>query len=402
MFSETMADFILEAGRAFLAQAAENASDTENVAKPKYEATPAGFLVSYASIMIMSVIPIIFGSFKSVKNQETSQESGEQTETMSTKDAMMFPLIASCALFGLYVVFKIFGTQHVNMLLTAYFFLIGVIALGHVIAPILRSMISEQLVRNEEYHLHMRRAKADDVVFELTLDHFDMIGLAISCALGAWYLVKKHWVANNLFAMAFAHNGIEILQLNSVATGCILLGGLFIYDVFWVFGTDVMVTVARSFEAPIKLVFPQDFLESGFWGKHHAMLGLGDIVIPGIFIALLLRYDMSKGNGSRLYFIVSFIAYVLGLIVTVVVMKKFKHAQPALLYLVPLCVGTPLLVALVMGETKQLFTYRDNPDVEDEAEDKAIDADGETKKKAGSSAGDKNGVATRSKAKKDS
>ena len=47
-------------------------------------------------------------------------------------------------------------------------------------------------------------------------------------------------------------NGIELLHLNNVVTGCILLGGLFFYDIFWVFGTNVMVTVAKSFEAPIK------------------------------------------------------------------------------------------------------------------------------------------------------
>ncbi len=92
--------------------------------------------------------------------------------------------------------------------------------------------------------------------------------------------------------MAFAVNGVELLHLNNIVTGCILLGGLFVYDVFWVFGTDVMVTVAKSFEAPIKLVFPQDFLEKGVYGTHFAMLGLGDIVIPGIFIALLLRFDV--------------------------------------------------------------------------------------------------------------
>lgn len=37
--------------------------------------------------------------------------------------------------------------------------------------------------------------------------------------------------------------------------GVILLAGLFIYDIFWVFCTPVMVSVARSFEAPIKLLF---------------------------------------------------------------------------------------------------------------------------------------------------
>jgi minor histocompatibility antigen H13 len=62
----------------------------------------------------------------------------------------------------------------------------------------------------------------------------------------------QHWIAYNLFGMAFAINGVELLHLNNVVTGCILLGGLFFYDIFWVFGTNVMVTVAKSFEAPIK------------------------------------------------------------------------------------------------------------------------------------------------------
>lgn len=62
----------------------------------------------------------------------------------------------------------------------------------------------------------------------------------------------QHWIANNLFGIAFAINGVELLHLNNVVTGCILLCGLFVYDIFWVFGTNVMVTVAKSFEAPIK------------------------------------------------------------------------------------------------------------------------------------------------------
>ena len=39
--------------------------------------------------------------------------------------------------------------------------------------------------------------------------------------------------------------------------GALLLCGLFFYDIFWVFGTPVMVTVAKSLDAPIKLVFPR-------------------------------------------------------------------------------------------------------------------------------------------------
>lgn len=39
--------------------------------------------------------------------------------------------------------------------------------------------------------------------------------------------------------------------------GAVLLSGLFVYDIFWVFGTPVMVTVAKSLDAPIKLLFPR-------------------------------------------------------------------------------------------------------------------------------------------------
>lgn len=40
------------------------------------------------------------------------------------------------------------------------------------------------------------------------------------------------------------------------------------------------------------VVFPQDLLEKGLAADNFAMLGLGDIVLPGIFIALLLRFDL--------------------------------------------------------------------------------------------------------------
>ena len=129
-----------------------------------------------------------------------------------------------------------------------------------------------------------------------------------------------------------------------------------------------MVTVAKSFEAPIKLVFPQDLLEHGLGATNMAMLGLGDIVIPGIFIALLLRYDQSLKRNSNFYFCVTFIAYIAGLLTTIAVMHFFKHAQPALLYLVPACIGTPLFFALIRGDFKSMFQYADHPEEETKKE----------------------------------
>lgn len=148
-----------------------------------------------------------------------------------------------------------------------------------------------------------------------------------------------------------------MLHINNVVTGCILLCGLLLYDAFWVFGTDVMVTVAKSFEVPIKLVFPQDLLERGLGGSNFAMLGLGDIVLPGIFISLLLRFDNSLKRKNNIYFYSTFFAYFVGLLITMLIMHLFNHAQPALVYLVPACLGTPLMIALIRGDIKALFSY---------------------------------------------
>jgi len=342
----------------------------------KTPATPEGMALAYGSLLIMALIPIWIGSFRSVKShkemRENSDRTGEKPETMSQKDAAMFPLIASCALFGLYIFFQVFSKEHVNMLLSVYFFVLGIFALAHTVSPLFNKLIPECVVGSNSYHFEFTstskdgQTKEDIVVYDFTSP--DLVALAASAAVGVWYFMHKHWLANNLFGMAFAINGVELLHLNKVVTGCILLGGLFFYDIFWVFGTNVMVTVAKSFEAPIKLVFPQDLLENGLAAKNMAMLGLGDIVIPGIFVALLLRYDYSLNRGnSRFYFYTTFLAYIAGLVLTIVVMHFYKHAQPALLYLVPACLGAPILMALVRGDIKSMFSYADHPEEEEEA-----------------------------------
>ncbi|CAI9725481.1 minor histocompatibility antigen H13-like [Octopus vulgaris] len=359
-----MADTTSETASVLNATSADNAATSGATnATMRVPATPEGMVVAYSSLVIMALLPIFIGSFRSVKHHKEQKKSGEKPETMSSKDAAMFPIIASCALFGIYMIFKVFSKEYINLLLTVYFFALGVLSLAHINSPWISKLIPDSFP-NKEYHLLFTQGKGEnkEEVINYEFDRKDLVCLFVSCLIGLWYGLKKHWVANNLFGLAFAVNGVELLSLNRVSTGCILLCGLFLYDIFWVFGTNVMVTVAKSFEAPIKLVFPQDFLEKGLAADNFAMLGLGDIVIPGIFIALLLRFDVSMKKGSRTYFYSSFLAYFLGLVATIFVMHVFKHAQPALLYLVPACIGVPISVALLRGEIKELFSYEDHSD----------------------------------------
>jgi hypothetical protein len=91
-----------------------------------------------------------------------------------------------------------------------------------------------------------------------------------------------------------------------------------------------MVSVATSLDVPIKLLWPKALLNpsAGFM-----MLGLGDIVVPGLFVATSLRFDHVRGAGATPYFTACLAAYALGLSATMAVMHTFKAAQPALLYL---------------------------------------------------------------------
>lgn len=57
----------------------------------------------------------------------------QKPEKMTKKDAAIFPIMASCALFALYIVFKLFSKEYINLLLTGYFFFLGVLALTHLL-----------------------------------------------------------------------------------------------------------------------------------------------------------------------------------------------------------------------------------------------------------------------------
>ncbi len=67
---------------------------------------------------------------------------------------------------------------------------------------------------------------------------------------------------------------------------------LFVYDLFWVYETDVMVTVAKSIDLPLKLQFP--YLDKHDNVMKFSMLGLGDIVLPGLLLSLCIKYDIDS------------------------------------------------------------------------------------------------------------
>lgn len=189
-----------------------------------------------------------------------------------------------------------------------------------------------------------------------------------------------------------------------------------------------MVTVAKSLDIPIKLVFPRPAIPSADPAKppikQHAMLGLGDVVLPGIMIGLALRFDLymfylrkqtkskvaqqsdaAKESGPdaaaspvdrqmqiskapymsvsnkwgewfwarsaeqsfpKPYFKATMIGYVVGMLATLAVMQIADHAQPALLYLVPGVLIASWGTALVRGEWKEMQEFSEAFEEEEE------------------------------------
>ncbi|CAD2100444.1 signal peptide peptidase, putative [Plasmodium vinckei brucechwatti] len=297
-----------------------------------------------AQMSLYTFITIYIGSHESIRQLEADEKS-QKTDHITTYDAIMFPIIGSAALLTLYFAYKFLDPYYVNMLLTVYLTMAGVFSLQ------------------------------DPIVFNTNKG--EILSLIICFIIGARWLFYKDFITHNILAISFCFQALSLVILSNFVIGFILLSGLFVYDIFWVFGNDVMVTVAKSFEAPVKLLFPVSLDP-----LHYSMLGLGDIIIPGILMALCLRFDyylhrnkIHKGNTKKMfndlsihepfkkyYFYTITVFYQAGLMLTYFMLFYFQHAQPALLYLVPACIIAIVGCALCKKEFTIMIKYQEITD----------------------------------------
>ncbi|KAJ8600129.1 hypothetical protein CTAYLR_003461 [Chrysophaeum taylorii] len=195
----------------------------------------------------------------------------------------------------------------------------------------------------------------------------DLAAGLVGCAVAVWWLVARHaayaWILQDLFGVCLCVVFLDVIKLRSLEVATVLLSMAFCYDVFfvffspYVFGQSVMVKVAtgtgpkkdadycekypddsdcQSTQLPMLLLIPRD--QSGY-----SMLGLGDVVLPGLLVSFCARYD-AAANRSR-YFPACVFGYAIGLACANLAVAVFKVGQPALLYLVPCTLGLVYILA---------------------------------------------------------
>ncbi|MCJ1465178.1 hypothetical protein MMC07_003794 [Pseudocyphellaria aurata] len=409
-------------------------------------------------------------------------ESRQQMEGLSPVDAIMFPLLAGCTLAGLYFLIKwLEDPALLNKLLNWYFSVFGVLSVARLLTDSMAVVTSYVFPATytsggEAWKINRRRRQAEsnsrstakrntplpgvlsklklspntidtlwtlrelparqlhvrtyvhklaEARFRIGPQGFSGLILAIVAVL-YFNLVDKPWWLTNLLGLSFSYSALQLMSPTTFWTGTMILSTLFVYDIYFVFFTPLMVTVAKKLDIPIKLLFPRPPGPGDDPSKQSlAMLGLGDIVLPGIMIGLALRFDlylfylrkqarrdssegelrenhdqsselvrakwrpatggwgerfwawggvsgidadMHGGNFPKTYFYASIFGYVLGMVTTLGIMQVYSHAQPALLYLVPGVLSTLWGTAFLKGDTTLMWEY--NESEESHPEDK--------------------------------
>lgn len=335
----------------------------------KTDALPYLFLLSLQLLPIIESISDVhfksalyfFGVAVTTVYVGGRQVTTEESERVSQKSALAAPIGASISIGLLYLLIKV-GLDPSQLYAVAVT-LFGALAISDISVPLLRNVLPESFAEAKvPLSPSLKQVfKLDEETEDLPLDGLVTLGLGIVCTLAYWAPVamQQKFLVSNFIAWALAMTSLGAISLGTFQTAAILLAGLFCYDIFWVFGTDVMMTVATKVEAPVKFLYSAPPVPEGQEPRAYpfSVLGLGDVVIPGLFVRFMSRLDESLQPQKFSYFNAGTIAYAVGLLVCFVVNEITHAGQPALLYLDPACIGSALACGVVNGQVQEVWNF---------------------------------------------
>jgi signal peptide peptidase-like protein 2B len=263
------------------------------------------------------------------------EEAGE----MELHSAFLFVVVASAALLLIF-----YFMSAMSLLITVLFSFIATISLGAAVYPYVDHITNNKFSYDMEVPF---LGPTPTLVF--CLAPFCILTVVI-------WLITKSWILNNILAISLIIFFLTTIRISSLMVNTVLLVLAFFYDIFWVFcssavfGSNVMVTVATQLDVPIKILVPLILSQEGP-DLQFTLIGLGDIVLPGLLLGFAMRFDDSKRiDLTSGYFAVTMTGYIVGLTMCEVIVGSFHLAQPAMIYLVPGTLIPFYVMALYRGE----------------------------------------------------
>ncbi|CAF2115717.1 unnamed protein product [Rotaria magnacalcarata] len=341
---------------------------------------------SHLSTFILAIALIVYGSFRALDRDKakdsasykllfepSANEQVSPSHVIETIHAIVLPLGASLSLMIMFFYFD--SLQTVFIICTA---ILSIMGFSYLLTPCCQ-MILRPCSNNTKISF--------GIFGRYTLS--EIVAFSLSIALVLIWIITGHWFFMDATGLCISF--IALVRLPNLKVSAILLLGLVMYDVFWVyfshyiFTTNVMVrvatkeaenpltTIARRFNfnryhapklsLPGKIVFPSMQQQGRF-----SLLGLGDIIMPGLVLCFVLRFESQKrihslhNNGplsfiNRLtYFQCCLLGYCAGLLAATISSEVFKCAQPALLFLVPFTLLPLLLIAHLKGDLHSMWS----------------------------------------------
>lgn len=349
------------------------------------------FEPAYVVLLITSVSVVLASAQRALAFEKEGERHRDYTGvgsqsgvavTLDSSQALLIPITCSCSLL---IMFYLFSS--VSMVIMAFTLVSSFLSLGFTLAPCMAALnarVGDVVVVSRSWCGPISRSQAVLAVF--------CVGVV------ATWMVTGHWLLNNVLGVSLCIAFVSHVRLPNIKVCALVLVGLFVYDIFWVFfseqlfGSNVMVTVAtrqtsnpvhtvasslnmqkfsevvaKKLDLPLKLIFPRSFWDPsrGSFRGQYLMIGLGDMAIPGMLLSLVLCFDHRKvrerdneGTFSRGNKYIQFggVGYAVGMVSALAAGLLSQMAQPALLYLVPSTLGSILGAAWARGELAELWS----------------------------------------------
>ncbi|KAH3668829.1 hypothetical protein OGAPHI_002584 [Ogataea philodendri] len=388
-------------------------------------------------MMSLAVFLVVVGSYTTIERPANAKRANinhplfdptDRDETsipdaaIDEKNATAMPILAGIVLVGLYFAINNYGIEKISTLLNGYLVLMSIksnaFAVTYTIKTINRKIAhslgrrpkhlstrfaftisedqeihssgveenfllpdsteAEKIVKSELLLETRSDIKKESQLFNYYFSYADVYGWILGSLTTAIYIAcdgKNNWILSNTLGASFTLLTISISRLPSFKPAAIMLVLFFIYDIYFVFGSDVMLSVATKIDIPVKLLIPRGIsVEKN--NIEMSILGLGDIIIPALFVSLCLRFDLYSYHQThpdtefhhlqkypKPYFWSALSGYIFGLSTTIAVLHRFQHGQPALLYLCPSLLLFTLATAVYRKDLRKVWQYNEEEDL---------------------------------------
>ena len=154
---------------------------------------------------------------------------------LSLKGALSIPVMATLSLVGAYLAVK-HEMKILNQIIYGYMIFLAVLVVKKYLYEYFKSTSLQRL----DYPILLPLR-----ILKVNLTLLELLNLILSAYLIVFYVQSNFWLMNNLIAYGFAIYAIESWLIGSFRNILVVFVGLFCYDVYFVFGTDMMLTVAE-------------------------------------------------------------------------------------------------------------------------------------------------------------